>query len=119
MATIKTNTDLEQSKTLSKILPFESADMYWIKGDTETPKIYPKDMMKNSVSVSVPCWSLAALLRIIRETIGYTLFGVDVNNVYMSCTLGDKPWELETELYDNEVDVCYELIIRLHEQKLL
>ena len=29
MATIKAYTDISQSKTLSKILPTESSDMYW------------------------------------------------------------------------------------------
>ena len=29
MATIKSYTDIEQSRKLAKILPLESADMYW------------------------------------------------------------------------------------------
>ena len=62
---MKSYTDLEQSKKLAEILSLESADMYWFRDDTETPKIYPKNMMKDSVSVTLPCWSLAALLKLI------------------------------------------------------
>jgi hypothetical protein len=37
----------------------------------------------------------------------------------MSCNLGDEPWKLETEVYDNEIDACYEMIIKLKELNLL
>lgn len=33
MATIKSCTDLEQSRKLAEILPLESADMYWSFGN--------------------------------------------------------------------------------------
>ena len=81
--------------------------------------VVPYDMAtrENVLHDFIPCWSLAALLSIIRKTIGYTLYGF--NNVYMSCELGDRPWELETEVYDNEVDACYELILKLHEHIIL
>lgn len=62
---MKSYTDLEQSKKLAEILPIESADMYWFRDNVEVPYVYPKDMMKDSVSVTCPCWSLAALLRLI------------------------------------------------------
>lgn len=35
MATIKSYTDISQSKTLSKILPLESADMIWVLANPE------------------------------------------------------------------------------------
>lgn len=136
MATIKSYSDLEQSKKLAEILPLETADMHYnnasIKGINYVDE-HRAELMEYNRAIKVlskytinplfeviPCWSLAALLRIIREKIGYTLYGVDVNNVYMSCNfLGNKPLELETELYDNEVDACYEMIIKLHELNLL
>ena len=123
MATIKSYTDIEQSKKLAKILPLESADM-WHHGFFNPSRMckieYNPPAPYHSVThqLDCPCWSLAALLGIIRKTIGYALCGVD-NYVYMSCDLGNKPWKLETELYDNEVDACYQMIIRLNELNLL
>lgn len=120
---MKSYTNLEQSKRLAEILPLESADMWWayyydVISDTGE---YDKEPMLHKPvcdpDKALPCWSLAALLGVIRETIGYTLYGV--NNVYMFCNLGDKPWKLETEVYDNEIDVCCEMIIKLKGLNLL
>ena len=119
---MKSYTDIEQSKTLSKILPLESADMGWnvfVDGTTRILPINDWDLVKDG-SGNVKfyhAWSLVALLGVIREAIGYNLYGV--NNVRMSCDLGDKPWELETEVYDNEIDACVDMIIKLHEMNLL
>lgn len=123
---MKGYTNLEQSKKLAEILPFESADMKWYfwKDEIDAPKTptfgYSKtaaESYKDTEAVYLPCWSLAALLSVIRETIGYTIYGV--NNVYMSCNLGDKPWRLETKVHDNEVNACVEMILKLHELNLL
>ena len=43
MATIKAFTDLEQSKKLAKILPLESADMFWYR-DAVTKEANPRIM---------------------------------------------------------------------------
>jgi len=120
MATFKAYTDIEQSRKLAKFLPLESADMYYDRGGL--PSLIDKYVTHESIKNDkyhhlIPCWSLAALLGIIRETIGYTIYGV--NNVYMSCNLGDQPWKLETEVYDNEVDACVDMIIKLYEMDLL
>lgn len=114
---MKSYTDIEQSKKLAEILPLESADMYW----WATSKRYYIEAMDdgdfNEREGHVRAWSLAALLSVIRKTIGYTIYGV--NNVYMSCDLGDKPWKLETEVYDNEVDACVEMIVKLKENNII
>lgn len=121
---MKSYTNLEQSKKLAEILSPESADMYYCYGMDIHTKKWDYDTVPTIIDASnqidigdIPCWSLAALFGIIRETIGYTVYGV--NNVYMSCDLGDKPWKLETEVYDNEVDVCYNMILKLQENNLL
>lgn len=132
---LKSYTDLEQSKKLAEILPIDSADMAWcnnsIRGvnytDPFSANLHTVKEMREAFDMAlrgwdkywelIPCWSLAALLSVIREAIGYTIYGV--NNVYMSCDLGDKPWKLETEVYDNEVDACVDMIIKLHELNLL
>lgn len=113
---MKAYTDLNQSKKLSEILPLESADMSWVSNGLGKPfaRTIP---IKGDPEELCGCWSLAALLGVIREAIGYTIYGV--NNVYMSCDLGDRPWKLITEVYDNEIDACVEMIIKLHEQKIL
>jgi len=117
MSTIKSFTDLSQSKKLAEILPLESADMCWTKyiDNGDITSIHAT-VNYGIVTIDYPCWSLAALLSVIRRTIGYTLHGV--NNVYMSCELGDFK-KIETEVYDNEVDACYEMIVRLNELKRL
>ena len=113
---MKSYTDLEQSKKLAEILPIESSDMYW--------NLLLKDKYARVNNVGhclgrycVYAWSLSALLNIIRKIVGYTLYGI--NNVFISCNLSNEPWKLETKVYDNEVDACYEMIIRLHELKLI
>lgn len=126
METIKRFTDLSQAKKLAEILPRETADMHYSRDfgggwfvdlDAYSSIKIPKYAVNNVDEYLLPCWSLAALLGVIRETIGYTLYGL--NNVYMSCGLGDKPGKLETEVYDNEVDACYEMILKLNEIKIL
>ena len=119
MAKIKSFTDLQQSRKLAKILPLESADMMWTY-DFTVNDINGINIISNTLKLEekdVPAWSLAALLDVIRETIGYTIYGV--NNVYMFCNLGDEPWKLETKVYDNEVDACAEMIEKLHKLNLL
>jgi hypothetical protein len=92
MATIKSYTDLEQSKKLAEILPIESADMCF--NDNE------------------PCWSLVALLEQFEDTAGlakdYGLWFC-YDNRKSSCT----------KHYDNPVDACYEMILKLHELRVL
>lgn len=113
MATIKSYTDLSQSKVLSEILPLESADMYWFRDDIETPKIYPKDMMKDSASVTVPCWSLSALINVLPNGI---VINKDAGNgkYHVSSThIGTYIKE------DNPVDACVAMIEKLHELKIL
>lgn len=61
---MKAYTDLEQSKKLAKILPLESADMwYWEFLTAPTYNNYNNHPMfhKGEGIRNVPCWSLAAL----------------------------------------------------------
>lgn len=60
MATIKSYTDIEQSKKLAQILPLESADMYW----WSTSLRYYIEAMDDGDFVEnrdIRAWSLAAL----------------------------------------------------------
>ena len=119
MATIKSYTDLEQSKKLAKILPLESADMHYVLIDTEEDK-YGEGLGKCiSILPHYPCWSLAALFDALPaececmalERINY---GNNRKEYFMHYVGGEN-----TEDYDNPIDACYAMIIRLHELNLL
>ena len=72
---MKAFTDLEQSKTLSKILPLESADMYWRNGVSDkyiqcfTPFVINENGTNINFDYDIPCWSLAALLEQLKSEI--------------------------------------------------
>ena len=74
MATIKSYTDLEQSKKLAKILPIESADMEYLSIKETGKLVGDVPFVKDNSEVEdsayshtydrIACWSLAALLRL-------------------------------------------------------
>ena len=120
---MKSYTDLEQSRKLGKILRHDSADQTWerivIAGANlgvpeEIQYRHNGDMPFQIYSgIGVPCWSLAALVDIIPE--------VSLNS------FKDGSWNAAAQhdgriIYrekDDPVDACVELIITLHELKLL
>lgn len=76
MTTIKSYTDIEQSKKLAEILPLESADMGWDVFVDNTTRILPIDdwdLSKNSGGnlKFYHAWSLAALMDVLDR--GYYL----------------------------------------------
>ena len=134
MATIKAYTDISQSKKLAEILPLESADMrignYVGKSgkvDGTNVHYYPKGESFGAPEI-INAWSLAALLEeipsITVNIVGEDLkLHIDKDNLqyslfYENEYTGDM-FEIETELYDNMIDACYEMIIKLNELKLL
>ena len=142
MATMKAFTDLEQSKKLAEILPIESADMHYCLEQRDvatgyeigtTPFIKAKRFEGKCNIVNVqPAWSLAALFSVLP--IIYTNDKKEVcGPLHIDITDSETPFvlwyvnplhkggivELQTKEYDNLVDACYEMIIKLHEQKLL
>jgi len=136
MTTIKAYTDLEQSKKLAEILPLESADMCYRYysggmitgyGDCILAKsfITGRNVIREN---DLPCWSLSALLEEIPDAVANIVGenlklhidkdGIQYSLFYENAYTGDM-FEIETELYDNFVDACYEMIIKLHELKML
>lgn len=129
MATIKSYTDIEQSKKLAKILPLESADMHYnnvsIKGinyvdeyraelmDYNTAQKVLSKYLINPMFGIIPCWSLSALLGVLPY---YTLQTNTDGTVFVVCE-SKKP--MISDAYDNPVDACYTLILKLHELNLL
>ncbi len=126
MATIKSYTDLQQSKKLAEILPLESADMTYYacikdwRGNPVEPKWRkPANLTKEELALPrsnfqeyeyVPCWSLASLLGVLPSA---TLDSSDDHHYRIHCM------ERYTEWYNNPVDACVAMIKRLHELNLL
>lgn len=138
MTTIKSYTDLEQSKKLAEILPPESADMWWLYVTAQGKRIammyeepdphYLARMEGYGIKdAAVRCWSLAALL----EQIPYEICDDDGNSSYLQMDKENDVYQLiytdpygdfesiETDRYEHFVDACYELIMKLHELNLL
>lgn len=131
MATIKSYTDIEQGRKLAEILPLESADGFWeyhhrfySEGDDwEGYEDYPRaepyleytrnyNEWKEDKS-DVPCWSLAALLGVLPD---YTLQTNTDGTVFVVC---DSKKPMVSDAYDNPIDACYEMIIKLHNLNML
>ena len=125
---MKSFTDLEQSERLAEILPPESADMHYtvvgdaVIGDYQSgvikarslAKAWKKDPEEYAKKV-LPCWSLSALLNVLPyPSLHKTIMGWR-GDTY------DKEGNIckSGEITDNPVDTCYEVILKLHEQKLL
>ena len=135
MATIKSYTDLEQSKKLAEILSLESADMYWKNGVSDkyiqcfTPFVTDEYRSNVDYDYDAPCWSLAALLSVLP------------NNKHITTALSRGGWKIEPVEYidkwfceyededshckaftvsaDNPVDACVAMVERLHELNLM
>ena len=125
MATIKSYTDLQQSRKLAEILPLESADGCW-KGTTNllaantTFWLYTKYIKGKGI----PAWSLAALLNIIPKHIkDYNVLRIDISENDTSIWYDEIGYGVNNDLPDitmeYTVDACYEMILKLHELNLL
>lgn len=119
---MKSYTDLEQSKKLAEILPIESADMSW--AGTGLGKPFPRTIpCKGYPEEICPCWSLAALLDILNDR----AYSIDEDaNVTLSSYRTVEWWDLsisnsglETVTKSDLIDACVEMILKLHEQKLI
>ncbi len=124
----KSYTSIEQSKVLSEILSPESADMFYCYGMNietkewsldETPTI-EDDYYKKDIG-DIPCWSLSALLSVFPK------IGADepmLQKIYYASDPTERyicEYSLTniTSEYDNPVDACYEMILKLDELKML
>ena len=117
---MKAYTDLEQSKKLAEILPVDSADAFYDMAEPEkrqVPIIGSPDDYYDMKDWTTPCWSLAALIELMGEC-------------KMERTLLDQSGEFTHSFVDDYfnirtyeeyeiVDAAVEMILKLHEQKLL
>lgn len=140
MATIKSYTDIEQSKKLAEILPLDSADMTYYacvkdwRGNSVEPKWgKPANLTKEELALPranfqeyeyVPAWSLATLFGVLpmikegEDTANPFIAKTPDNEYYVVYATSTK--EVDNSLiFDNPVDACYDMIIKLHELKML
>ena len=133
MAIIRAYTTIEQSRKLVKILPIESADMFYNpRPSNEIPYVGNT----NTALLQVPCWSLVALLNVLRIFTMPTAFSVKVSipslfkteNGYKLTYTGDYTPMINNGLdveapiesvADNAIDCCVNMIILLYELKIL
>ena len=138
MATIKSHTDLEQSKKLARILPLESADMHyskdfdgsWFVDLAKYTSVKIPKYVDNVEEHLLPCWSLAALLSVLpfhlivnnqRYEFGIVK-GFDRNGE--TYAIKYAVWNTTfyfhlTDYYNSLVDACMAMIELLHELKIL
>jgi len=115
---MKSYTDLEQSLKLAEILPLESADNYYSWHDEQYYVVNKDCPYPYSLKEKIPCWSLAALLDILPDGTDIVKDKADTENEKYMCTVGVK-YDIISTFGNNPVDACYEMIIKLYEQKLL
>ena len=112
---MKAYTDLEQSKILSKILPKESADMYWYLATKGDPKAMFNEEYSEYGYFEFPCWSLSALLNVLLCPSLHETFGgwrCDSYNKKGASYILGKP-------SDNPVDACVDMLLLLKERNLI
>lgn len=130
MSTMKSYTDIEQSKKLAEILPLESADMSWCESSVKEVN-YTDEYSVHTHTIQeiqecfnevlngwdkhwklIPCWSLAALIAVLP--CWYDMHPTE-RRVALSCDYGNEV----AVISDNLVDACVEMLLKLHELKLL
>lgn len=127
---MKAYTNIEQSKKLTEILPLDSADQTWERVAIAGANLdVPEEMeywhngntpyILNS-KIGIPCWSLAALLNYLREIDFFPEIDADKVMVTMNIKLLSLASIHNIKVKaENFIDACYDMIIKLHEQKLL
>ena len=133
---MKSYTDLQQSRTLADILPHDTADQTYerfvIAGSglnipDEKQCRHNGDMPFRFYSgIGLPCWSLAALLDVLEQV-------KEIKHQRVTILVGrfaGNQWYVEFVKVQDErsvvlehskelVDACYEMILKLHELKLI
>ena len=125
---MKSYTDIEQSKKLAEILPFESADYHYIAQGEES-YIYPYSLSSDAIKQYngnikyIPCWSLAALLDVLPKhlDVGRPVLATNYRGCYWVVYFDEymKETNLTSKIYDNPIDACCEMIIKPNEQNIL
>ena len=122
---MKAYTDLNQSEKLAEILPIESVDMYYPNrlGVDNYPLPIEWKRGLPLLSQEIPCWSLAALHRALPKNldIGRPVLATNYRGYYWVSYFDEymKENKFTSKIYNNPIDACYEMIIKLNELKML
>ena len=140
MATIRVYTTIEQSRKLAEILPLESADMKILPFNEREYRIVPiYDIAVCGRGDEIYAWSLAALMKLLPSeftTKGETTYKIDIRKYALTDDVdiyqiaygnykwhedGSRSWSDMINSGEREelIDACYDMIISLHELKLL
>ena len=134
MATIKAYTDLEQSKTLANILPLESSDMVYLRCDFEDEGKYSilvgsyhegYTEREDGTIIPVfdehfPAWSLTALLNYLKSKNKFPdIKELSDGRFKLTTFIWDGKKSFQVFIANNLVDVCYKLVLKLHECEML
>ena len=137
---MKAFTDINQSQKLAEILPTESADAWWAERHegkvtydgqyivNEEPIYYISFIKPSEINYSqdtvkdIPCWSLAALLDILRDK----AYSIDEDAIVTLSSYKTVEWDLSISnsglnmvTKSDPIDACVEMIVKLKEQDLL
>lgn len=127
-------TSIEQSKKLLELgIDINTADMYYEEVCNLSKAIIgnyilhnqcmeDKDYKKLSNPVLSPAWSLSALLDVLPKNldIGRPVLATNYKGYYWVSYFDEYMKEKFTsKIYNNPIDACYELILKLYELKIL
>ena len=111
---MKSYTEVEKSKKLAEILPVESADMRYAPFGDIHPWFWDGHLLEKG---AIPCWSLSALIELMGEC-RMERTPLDQSGAFTHSFVDDY-FNIRTyEEYDI-VDAAVEMILKLHEQKLI
>lgn len=119
----KTHTDVNQAKRLAEILPLISADCFYRHFTDHyniaqyTLETYPYNKGADKKH-DLPCWSLAALLDVLKDNIKIEKTGLDQSDTFTYSIIGDG-YDYKTHEHEELIDACYEMIVKLHEKNEL
>ena len=123
---MKSYITLEQSKIFVEFLPLESADSFYATDDNiiiTEPYITYLNGEKNipAYKGTVPCWSLAALLNVLPDEVEDNHYlTLDKEGKEYCCSYEDCNGNSFRHCFsDNPVDACVDMILKLHELKML
>lgn len=115
-------TTIEQSKKLMELgIDINNADMHWMNeilflSFDKVDKVFNDKMGCEYL----PAWSLTALLNIIPLSVLDKFFNEETKSIQWNCmSFPDKHSSVETNNYDNPIDACVEMIVKLKELDLL
>lgn len=125
---MKAYTDISQSRKLAEILPLDTADMTWVNVYDENHMLSDHRIelipFRFYQGIGLPAWSLAALLNVIPKHIkDYNVLRIDISDNDFAIWYDEIGYGVNNDLpnitMEFAVDACYEMMIKLHEQKIL